>query len=68
MSLIYQVRFKLVGVRVAEYVDKVEVRRNDSASAYVLCPFDLGSFQFRKSGFQLKSDDEQKCLSQACRV
>ena len=42
----------------------MEVVGNDSASAYVLRPFDLRSFQFRKSEIELKSDEREN-LSQA---
>jgi hypothetical protein len=44
----------------------MEVVGNDSASAYVLHPFDLHSFQFQKSEFKLKSDGRGN-LSQAGR-
>ena len=45
----------------------MEVVGNDSASAYVLRPFDLRSFQFRKSEIKLKSDERERTLSQASR-
>ena len=44
----------------------MEVVGNDLASAYVLRPFDLSSFQFRKSEIELKSDEREN-LSQAGR-
>ena len=44
----------------------MEVIGNDLASAYVLRPFDLRSFQFRKSEIELKSDEREN-LSQASR-
>ena len=44
----------------------MEVVGNDLASAYVLRPFDLCSFQFRKSEIKLKSDEREN-LSQASR-
>ena len=40
----------------------MEVVGNDSASAYVLCPFDLCSSQFQKSEFRLKSDEREREL------
>ena len=42
----------------------MEVVGNDLASAYVLRPFNLHSFQFRKSEIELKSDEREN-LSQA---
>ena len=40
----------------------MEVVGNDSASAYVLRPFDLCLFQFRKSEIELKSDEREREL------
>src|ERR1700734_1504306 len=40
----------------------MEVVGNDSASVYVLRPFDLRLFQFRKSEIELKSDEREREL------